>query len=246
MQASELHAAGLGWALLCLRMRYFGLERSNSLQQCCWVALGLSSIQWGMAAPTHQLFAPLVHPWGRKAPQRCLERAEQLQQGHNKGTLNFFPEEPLAGWAQAGEHMAVGRGDRMALLRGHEVQVFKPKELSRENDLWKVLRTKNSLSQRLQTQLNCGRQAYGQPLLGSLGFHFKASFLSVFINDVDIGPECIPNNLCSVSEAQMSHRTTSQPPAAPASPRARSRCPAVVPSTLPIRIEEITPEMPKL
>lgn len=49
--------------------------------------------------------------------------------------------------------MAVGRGGRMALLRGHEVQVFKPKELSRENDLWKVLRTKNSLSQRLQTQL---------------------------------------------------------------------------------------------
>lgn len=126
MQASELHAAGLGWALLCLRMRYFSMERSNSLQQCCWVALGLSSIQWGMAAPTHQLFAPLVHPWGRKAPQRCLERAQQLQQGHNKGTLNFFPEEPLAGWAQAGEHMVVGRGGRMALLRGHEVQVFKP------------------------------------------------------------------------------------------------------------------------
>lgn len=90
--------------------------------------------------------------------------------------------------------MVVGRGGRMALLRGHEVQVFKPKELSRENDLWKVLRTKNSLSQRLQTQLNCGRQAYGQTLLGSLGFHFKASFLSVFINDVDIGLECIPNN----------------------------------------------------
>lgn len=41
---------------------------------------------------------------------------------------------------------------------------------------------------------NCGRQAYGQTLLGSLGFHFKASFLSVFINDVDIGLECIPNN----------------------------------------------------
>lgn len=90
----------------------------------------------------------------------------ELQQGYNKGTPNFFLEEPLAGWARAGEHMAVRRGGRMALLRGHKVQAFKPKDASYENDFRKILRTKNSLSQRLQIQLNCGRQAYEQTLLG--------------------------------------------------------------------------------